>query len=225
MMINALIIASEITKGMKSVGSRSMLTITDNCKVVDQQIHALKSIHKNIKITIAAGYEYDKVSQYLKKYKNVDIVYNINYRATNEAENIKLYLEKNKDIDNLLILNGGVLIKKHCIEPSIFKNDIATIFLMNGVKNNFNLGCNKTNSIEYIFYDLEQTWSECIYLKLQQIQALQNLLEKTKVEHMYMFELINNILVHGNIEPLYLNKKDIMKINNINDIVKAKNFI
>lgn len=35
MMINALIIASEITKGMKSIGSRSMLPITENCKVID----------------------------------------------------------------------------------------------------------------------------------------------------------------------------------------------
>lgn len=225
MTINALIIASEITKGMKSIGSRSMLSITDNYRVIDQQIHTLKSIHKNIKITIAAGYEYDRVSQYLKKYKNVDIFYNDNYKCSNEAQNIKLYLENNSNIDNLLVLNGGILIRKHCIEPSIFKNNIATIFLVNGIKNNFNLGCNKTANIEYIFYDLEQTWSECIYLKKQHIETLKDILQNIKVDQMYMFELINNILFKGDIKPLYINKKDIMKITNINDIVKAKSFI
>jgi choline kinase len=224
-MINALIIASEITKGMKSIGSRSMLNISDNFKVIDQQIHSLKSIHKNINITIAGGYEYDKVSQYIKKYKNIDLIYNPNYKNTNEAENVRLYFDQKNDIDNLLILNGNILIKKHTIEPSIFKNDIASIFLINSIKNNFNLGCNKGSKIEYIFYDLEYPWCECIYLKKKQIEAIKNVFVNSKVDQMYIFELINKVLLAGNIKPIYINKKNIMKISNTNDLAKARSFI
>lgn len=225
MTINALIIASEITKGMKSIGSRSMLSITDSCKVIDQQIHSLKSIHKNIQITVAAGYEYEKVSHYLKKYKNIDIINNDNYKSTNEAENIRLYMEKHLTIDNLFIINGGILIKKHTIEPSIFKNDVSTIFLLNSLKNSFNLGCSKNSNIEYIFYELEQPWCECIYLKSRHIKALKNILQTIKIDQMYIFELINKIISYNTIKPTYINKKNIMKITNIGDIPKARNFI
>lgn len=226
MMINALIIASEITKGMKSVGPRSMLDIAGNTKIIDQQIHYLKSINKNINITIAAGYEYEKVQQYIqKKYKNINIIYNPDYKNTNEATNIALYINKNPNIENLFIINGGVLLKKDSIPNQIFKKNISTIFLLNSIKNNFNLGCNNTQCVEYIFYDLEKPWSECVYLNKQYIEALQKLFAQQNTEQMYIFEAINYILNYDNMNICYINKKNIMKISNLNDTIKAKAFI
>lgn len=221
MKINALIIASEITKGMKSIGSRSMLNISDNIKVIDQQIQSLKSINKHIHITIASGYEYEKVNQYIKKYKNVDIINNGEYKTTNESQNLKLYLNQTNNIDNLLIINGGILIKKNSITQDAIKNTSA-IFLLNNFKNNFNLGCNKTENIEYIFYDLEQPWTECVFLKSQEIQSLRKIIDN---KQKYLFEILNLLLSMHRIDPIFLNKKDIMKICSISDLSKAKQFI
>jgi hypothetical protein len=226
MKINALIIASEITKGMKSIGSRSLLSISDSTKVIDQQIQSLKTIHKNIQITIACGYEYDKVSQHVKKYKNVDTIYNPHYKTTNEAENISLYLKTYNNLDNLLIVNGGVLLKKYCDSYSKLKNNTPLIFLLNGPKNNFTLGCSNTEKIEYIFYDLEHAWSECVYLSSNEITLLRSyFVINLNISQKYLFEIINNILGMSPIEKVFLNKKDIMKITNVQDVQKAKNFI
>lgn len=226
MKINALIIASEITKGMKSIGSRSLLDICQSSKVIDQQIQSLKTIHKNIHITIACGYEYDKVSQYVQKYKNVDTIYNDKYKITNEAENVRLYLEKYPELDNLFIINGGILVKKYTSSYSKIRNSCSTIFLLNGPKNNFTLGCSNTEKIEYIFYDLEHAWSECIYLSQKDIETMRSyLIENNNIAQRYLFEIINTILGTKPIEKIFMNKKDIMKITNINDIQKAKSFI
>lgn len=226
MMINALIIASEITKGMKSVGARSMLNICGSSRIIDQQIHYLKSIHKNINITIAAGYEYDKVQQYIsKKYKNINIIYNPDYKNTNEVSNLALYINKNPNIDNLFIVNGGILLKKNSIPNQIFKNNLSTIFLLNSTKNNFNLGCNNTEFVEYIFYDLEKPWSECIYLTKQYIMAFKKLFNQQNMDQMYIFEAINFLLNTDNMKIQYINKKNIMKISNVNDTLKAKTFL
>lgn len=226
MMINALIIASEITKGMKSVGSRSMLNISGNNRIIDQQIHYLKSISKNINITIAAGYEYEKVQHYVKKkYKNINILYNPDYKNTNEATNIALYINKNPNTENLLVINGGVLLKKNSIPSCVFKTNNSTIFLLNSIKNNFNLGCNNTKFVEYIFYDLEKPWSECVYFNKSYIDALKKLFAQQNMYQMYIFEAINYVLSCDNMHIEYINKKNIMKISNINDTLKAKTFL
>ncbi len=226
MKINALIIASEITKGMKSIGSRSLLNICDNIKVIDQQIQSLKTIHKNIHITVACGYEHDKVSEHIKKYKNVDAIYNDQYRITNEAENLRLYFEHYADIENLFMINGGVLIKKNCRSYSNINKDKSIIFLLNGQKNNFELGCSNTKQIEYIFYDLEHTWSEFIFLSKNEISILRDyLIVNSNINQKYMFELINTVLNYNPIDKVFMSKRDVMKIASIQDIQKAKNFI
>lgn len=223
--INALIIASEITKGMKSIGSRSMLNIVDNMKVIDQQIQSLKSIHKYIHITIASGYEYEKVNQYIKKYKNVDIINNLDYKTSNESQNLKLYFDTTgKNTENLLIINGGVLIKKNSICIDDIKNT-SSIFLLNSFKNNFNLGCNKTENVEYIFYDLEQPWTECVFLKLEEIHTIKKIINSNNNKQKYIFEILNSLFSTHKINSMYLNKKDIMKICSISDLSKAKQFI
>lgn len=223
--INALIIASEITKGMKSIGSRSMLTIADNIRVIDQQIQNLKNINKHINITIASGFEHDKISQYIKKYKNISILYNDKYKSTNEAESLGIYLKSVADIDNLLIVGGGTLIKKNTIMMNDLKTNKSIIFLLSGPKNNFNLGCNKSNKLEYLFYDLDYPWIECIFLNKNSIYELKNNMDKINCHQKYIFEIINNLAINSEIVPLYLNKKDVMKISNINDLIKAKQFI
>jgi hypothetical protein len=49
-MIDALILVPEITKGMKSIGSKSLLEIKKKLSVLDYQIQSIRNIDKNIKI-------------------------------------------------------------------------------------------------------------------------------------------------------------------------------
>lgn len=226
MMINALIIASEITKGMKSLGSRSMLNINRTNKIIDQQISSIKSMYKNTQITIVSGFEHEKIKQYIcNRYKNISIIYNEEYANSNEVKNIQLFLDNNiNDMDYLFIMSGGVMLKNKSISFNKIKGS-SKIFLMRSIKNNFNLGCSKKDSIEYIFYDLEMPWCECVLLNKNSINNLKNFLDQNDIKNMYTFELLNNIFYKDSIEAVYINKNNIMKITNISELNKAKNFL
>lgn len=224
-MINALIIIPEITKGMKSVGSKALLPIKKEKCVLDYQIDAIKNIDKNIKITIATGFESEKIIELLKTHNNIDYIHDSNYKITNQAQSLKLYLQKYPDIKNLLLVSSGVIFKSCCITKSMLKEQ-SKAFILNKQKENFTLGCTKNIQLEYVFYDLPDPWSECLYLNKEALSWLQTFTTSRNVEQMYIFELINELLSNKIlIHKQMINKKDIIKITNLKDISKAKIFI
>lgn len=227
-MTEALIINCDTNKCIKLLGSKSMIDLIDSYKIIDQQIQALKSIYKNIKITIVAGYNYECIEKYVSKYKNVYIMKNIDYKNNNEAYGIKIFLDQNKQYpDSLLVISGTVLLKKHSIKINKRKSYTTTIYLLRGQKNNFSLGCAKHNRPDYIFYDLEYPWAECILLSKKDIKIIKDIIDNKQIniKNMFIFELLNKFLDKHTVHTEYINKNNIIKINNISDLKKAKNFI
>lgn len=223
--INALIIVPEITKGMKSIGSKALLEIKKAKCVLDYQIECIKNIDNSIKITVATGFESDKIVKILEQYDNIDYVYNPKYQLTNQAESLRLYLQHNPNTSNLFIMSSGVLFKSKSIVKSMLKGD-SKIFVLNKQKENFTLGCADQTLLEYIFYDLPRPWSECFYLNKATLHWLKNFIMDNNVNQMYLFEIINEIL-NNNLQIIKqdIDKKFIMKIINQKDITKAKLFV
>lgn len=224
-MTDALIIISEITKGMKSVGSKALLKV-NNLSIIEHQINQIKNINKNLIINIVTGFEHEKINKLLeKKYKNINIIYNDKYQETNQASNLLLFLQKKLDIDSLLVINGGILLKNSSITYETLSGK-SKIYLLDKPKNNFTIGCNPIGDIEYLFYDLPSVWSECLYLNSESINYLKDLTEYINIDQMYLFELINN-LISNNIyfDKVFIKKNHILKINSIKDLTKMRNFI
>jgi choline kinase len=204
-----------------------MLNINSKNKIIDQQISSIKTIHRNAEITISCGFEYEKINNYInKRYKNIQLIHNKDYETTNEARDIELFLidKKPDDIDYLFIISGGVLLKKKAISFTKIKKS-SRIFLMRSVKNNFKLGCSKKDNIEYVFYDLDIPWCECLLLNKESVIKLKSFIQGNNVLNMYLFEMLNSILTIDDIQPCYINKNDIMKITSFADITRAKSFI
>jgi choline kinase len=223
-MINALILAPEITKGMKSFGSKSLLEIKKKISIIEYQISALKDIDKNISITTAIGFESEKILPILDKH-GVKHTYNPEYKNTNQSYSLKIFLEDNPSIDNLLIINNGILFKKKTITKNMLSG-VSKIFVLDKMKENFSLGCSQQEKIEYIFYDLPELWCECVYLNLEAINTIKYAILHNQVNQMYLFELINKAInLEQTFEKEHINKKNIMKINTYKDINKAKLFI
>jgi|694.fasta_scaffold17320_9 choline kinase len=223
-MINALILAPEITKGMKSFGSKSLLEIKKKISIIEYQISALKDIDKNISITTAIGFESEKILPVLDKH-GVKHTYNPEYKNTNQSYSLKIFLEDNPSIDNLLIINNGILFKKKTITKNMLSG-VSKIFVLDKMKENFSLGCSQQEKIEYIFYDLPELWSECVYLNLEAIDTIKYAILHNQVNQMYLFELINKAInLEQTFQKEHINKKNIMKINTYKDINKAKLFI
>lgn len=223
-MLDAIIVVPEITKGMKSIGSKALLKINESISILEYQIQQLKKYHKKINIHIIAGFEVEKITKLLNKYK-VNIIYNDDYISTNQTRCLELFL-KNYNCENLLIVSNGVLFKNNPFSNYI--SGESKVFLIDKPKTNFNIGCSNdiSNSISYLFYDLPVSWSECVYMNKYAINTFYDITKKNNVSQMYLFEAINTmILYHINFNKAYISKKDIMKINTAKDLTKAKLFI
>lgn len=224
-MISAIIIVPEITKGMKSIGSKSLLKIRDTT-IIEHQVNQIRDIHKDIHISILTGFDNDKILKCLEnKYPNISIVYNEQYASTNQAQSIDLYLPSHNNIDGLLIISSGILFKKMTIDIDIL-SDKNKLFILDRPKSNFNIGCDRTKEIEYLFYDLPLPWSECVYLNNLTLSLLSKLFIKNNLSQMYLFEIINELIKNQvTFDKEYIKTKNILKINSSKDISKSKNFI
>jgi CTP:phosphocholine cytidylyltransferase-like protein len=224
-MIDALILAPEITKGMKSLGSKALLEIKKKIPVIEYQIRLLQNISKDIRITAIVGFESEKIIPILNQH-NIKYIYNEEYKHTSQSYSLKIFLDQNPTAENLLVINNGILLKPNTLKRQMLIGN-SKIFLLNKLKENFTLGCLKQSNIEYIFYDLPELWSECIYFNKNTLDILSSILDNSYINNMYLFEIINKVLNLNIIEfeKIYIDKKNIMKINSQKDITKAKLFI
>lgn len=225
-MINSLILVPEITKGMKSIGSKCLLKIKEY-SILEYQINQIIGINQSIRINIATGFDHEKIKEYIsnKYQQHINWIYNPEYEYTNQTKSLSLFLE-NYPCEDLLIINSGVLLKNKTISYSSLKGN-NKVYILNKPKSNFNIGCSNTDNIEYLFYDLPNLWSECVYFNKSTIVELKNILVYNKnMDKLYLFEIINN-LIHHNVkfDNIYIDKKNIFKINNTKDIPQARRFI
>jgi NDP-sugar pyrophosphorylase family protein len=222
-MIDILLISPEITKGMKSAGSKCLLPLRKNLTVIEYQISQLQKI-KPSKITINIGFDAEKIKKTLSRYKTINYLVNKNYQKTNQSNNLISYIKKNAP-KSLLVINNGILIKNNIISKKYLNNN-NKIFLLNKFKHNFDIGCSETEKTEYLFYDMPQLWSEIFYLNEEAINILKNYDDYKLFDQMYLFETINFLLQQNiSFDKIYINKKDITKIQSIKDLTQAKNFI
>lgn len=225
-MIDVILIVSEITKGMKSVGSKSLLKVSSEITLVEHQINQIKSIDKNLKITVITGFDHEKISKLIKKkYKNINILYDKDYETNNQSASLNLFFQHHPKADKLLIVNSGILFKHSSILSDTLCGN-SKIYLLDKPKNNFTIGCDDSQNLEYIFYDLPQPWSECLYLNKEAIDRIRKMILSSKIEQMYIFEIINSLLLNNIIfDKIYIKKSNIVKINGIKDIPRIKNFV
>ena len=227
-MIDALILIPEITKGMKSIGSKSLLKIRKTKHIIDHQIEQIQSISKKIRIHIATGFDNEKIKKIVSKYNNpnINILHNADYETTNYGRSVELLINNlQEDSNGLFILCSGVLFKKNTFHHTCLKNN-SKIFLLNNTKSNFNIGCTIGDKIEYMFYDLPEPWAECAFLNSEAIGRLKNLATSKTIKQMYVFEILNDLMSQNvNFEKKYILKGKFFKINGTKDLTKARAFI
>lgn len=218
---NVLLLIPEITKGMKSLGSKALLHINKNLTVIDYQILYIKKYYKNASIKIITGFDNDRLVKHTKKYSNVDIYHNPDYNDYNQTEFVVRYIKKYKP-NNFLLINNGVLLKE---KLSIDTNQ-SSVFILPKKRHGFSIGSQFRSDIKYLFYDLEYQWSECVFFSSSTIVAINEISKIKKLHNLFLFELINTLIEkRANIGASVLtNPKNIFKVNIIGDMKKTKAF-
>lgn len=73
----------EITKGMKSIGPKSLIKINAQYTVLDTQIRVIKSINRRNRIFICTGFQHNRVLKSIEGYHNVTTINDKNYNEYN----------------------------------------------------------------------------------------------------------------------------------------------
>ena len=157
---NAIILVPEITKGMKSIGSKALLEISNNTTILEYQIQYLKKFYYPINIYICTGFEHDKIIKTTEKYKNVFYSFNSDYEADNQVGSLtKCILEHNIANHTLVLSNGLIPIDR----ISIHKNQCSIQLTDKITKIPFQIGSTNENNLSYLFYGLPFKWTEFIH--------------------------------------------------------------
>lgn len=219
-----LIIIPEITKGMKSIGSKALLPLNTKNTILDYQIKSIKLMNRQSKIYLSTGFQNNKVKKVSDKYKNINSIYEANYENCNESKHIINYIKKNIDnLNNLFIIKNGVLFKNRCFGSNRKKNK-SKIFFLDKDKDNFNIGCHDENS-KYLFYELQHKWCECVFLVKSDLQKIFEMNQQKPINNYFLFEIINFLQETSEMEHHTVSYRNIMKVNSANDLKKAKRFV
>jgi len=198
--MNAVLLYSEVPKGMKSYGSKAILPIgKQRTPLIIKQIRVLQK--KCNKIYIVIGFDKIKIIDTINKYKckNIEYIDNNSYNTSNDAEALRRILEQTEDEEGLLVIHGGVLLS------DIEKPKLDTIFYVKNPLlvpniNGFDIGLLYNDKhISYLFYETaSKIWSEIIYLNPQTKKNIKKLIQENKIYmSMFLFECINVAIDNG----------------------------
>lgn len=221
---NAIILISDITKGMKSIGSKSLLQLSNNLSILEYQIQYLKKFYYPINIYLSTGFDHEKIVKITSKYKNIYYSYNNNYENENQVGSLIKCISEFSIVDNALILTNGYIPFQKIV---INENECSIEVTTKNTKIPFEIGANFKDNPTYLFYGLPYRWTEHLHLNANSIQYIMDTLS-TSHKHchkMFLFELINLLIEHG----IVLKSRNIIsdlpiKVNNTKDINIAKKY-
>lgn len=216
----AIILLPEITKGMKSIGSKALISINETTTILDYQILYLKKNYNPKQIILCTGFDHEKIVKSTQKYKNITYEFNDKYIIENQAGSLVKCI-KNIEINNALIITNGLI-----LFDKIKLLDKSTTYFtkyFSDKKHKFDIGINNKNDA-YLFYDLEYKWIELLYLCKSELDTIRNNYKINQVSQLFLFELINELnKQQNNIDYVTMDQKcDAIKIGSIKDIKHAK---
>lgn len=213
-----IIMASMPEKKMRSLGNTSTHIIQQKPKelsIIEYQIQCIKKTFPLSKICVITAFDSKKVIRLLPS--DVDYIeYEFN-DTTNQANGLSTAINKFEH-KNLAIVNNS-----HVFTKSIFEDlsyDQSFVIANTKHKADSNTGCVLNNGIiQYIFYDLEYKIYDFVFLNKIDSIILKNILNRINCKHMYMFEIINEMLSVG-CKILYksIGKESILIYNNPNKL-------
>lgn len=212
---NVILLAYEITKGMKSIGSKSLMTIKIDNHSDTILKHQIVSIKKHIpslaSINIVLGFDKEKIKKKIAFGHGVTLIDNDEYDKYGQSHAIKLALEKIHNNYPTVIISNYIILRKNILDLChAQKNSIYSI--KNCTNQFFKIGCTHHDGVvEYLCYDLNPKWAEIFVLKQNGIKDFLNILEQNK--HMMLFEAINNSIDNTSTINHYIYNNSLLTID------------
>jgi hypothetical protein len=193
---NIILLAYEITKGMKSIGSKSLMTVKIDNHTDTVIKHQLNSIRRHIKniasINIVIGFDKEKLKKKNNFGNDVLLIDNNDYEKYGQSYAIGLALNNITNNYPIIIISNYIVFKKNIFQNC--SNKTNHIFCIKHCNNkSLKIGCtHNDNNVEYLCYDLNPRWSEIFLLQSECKSLFQNIIEAN--QNMMFFETINQSL-------------------------------
>lgn len=213
---NIILLAYEITKGMKSVGSKSLMPIKiDNHidTLIQHQLNSVKKYIKNIQsINIVLGFDKEKLKKKIPLDKHVNIIENTHYEKLGQSHAISLALKQITNNYPTIIIGNHLILRKNIFQKC--QNISNYIFCIKNCNNKFfKIGCTHYNGkVEYLCYELNPKWSEIFLLQSTSKNILETILNNNG--NMLLFEAINMSLSSYPTQNTYIFNNSLITVNN-----------
>lgn len=211
-----IIIACNIDKGMKSFGSKGLMTF-NNKKLIDHQISWIKKKKaKSSEIIIVANFDYYRLNKAFGKIARVvdNQSYNPIYSGCSESTNTDVCF-----IDYGCLFDPSLIQKvDNCANSTIITTDKSADLTVGCITNN--------DTIEHMFLDLPQDkFCNMFFLSGDDTQKIKNDTFYQRHNLLY-FEIINRLVETGStISRLKIDSKDFVYFNNMRQKNAISRFI
>lgn len=176
-------------RGYKNI---PLMPITQSQLLIDIQIKTIKKQYNDSEIIIVSGFEHDKLINHIhsKKYKNVRVLENTNYKFSNIIDGWRMSLNMSIK-NNTFIIHGDRQFSCEAIHSNNY-----TYLVTNGFdKKNYNLGVlYSQDALINMSYGLPNIWSEIFFLHSRDFHIARNLLNECHLKKVYNIESYINLL-------------------------------
>lgn len=195
---SVIIPAAGMGNRMKSYGPKSLLLIPDTgMTILDNQLKHIYKYLPQAEIIIVAGFEAAKIRKYVNlKYKNVKVVVNEEYEATNVVRSIGIGLACAK-YDDVVVIYGDLIFNAYTLKVPFGSNSLVVVD-GHGRMGDKEVGCIVNgNLLERMMYTLPTKWAQIAYFKSKELDLLHRICQNRKFDVYFGFEIINIILNSG----------------------------
>lgn len=191
---NVIFLCSEITRGMKSYGPKATILLGKKKEpLIVKQIKQTIKLYPDCNIHIVVGFGHQKIQKIIYDHglaNRINFIFHDNYENHNNGGAFLAGISMCHS-DSLFINNGVILNER-------INSEQCCVPIINGKNvDNFLIGSTiEKNKVQYLFYDLENKWSETVFIPSTQINNIKNLVndQKDKLSKMFLFEIINYLI-------------------------------
>lgn len=213
--------AAGMGRRMKSYGPKSLTQIgTSNCTIINNQLKIIKKLFQQYVVILVCGFQSDKIMNYVPQ--DIIIVENERYLTTNVVRSLSIGLRATTG-NHVLIVYGDLVFNYYTLNC----NFDESCMIVNKTMSSDEVGCIiQDGCVENISYDLENKWSQIVYLTGKELDLFKRFCWDDNNEKKFGYEGLNEVIKQGGkFKAIYPRHSKVIDVDKSADIVKAKEII
>lgn len=179
---------------MKAHGAKSLIKLTPDLTVIQNQLNIIAQKFRYYEIILVAGFQAYRVMRDTPN--DIIKIENERYEDTNVCRSIGMGLRA-ATTNRVLIIYGDLVFNSSALDVKFNKGSSLIIDSSNTMTDN-EVGCTITNGlIDQILYELPNKWAQISFFVDKELDMLKQLTWNPDNERLYGFELINHIIDKG----------------------------